>query len=221
MSDRGPRVAAIVPAAGRSRRMRGRDKLLMPVEGLPQLARFVDLLRQTSLAAVFLVTRSEVAERLGLRDELDPPAAAGARRAVPLRVVGNDDADSEMIDSIRLALGAIEAAPAPMPDGVLVCPADHVRLELADIERCLAAFRARSDAIVVADHDGRGGHPIVFPSAEVVFVRSSACDGGLRALPRRQPERVQRVACGPGVLLDVDTPEDLAGLDDAAADRVP
>jgi CTP:molybdopterin cytidylyltransferase MocA len=126
----------------------------------------------------------------------------------------NDDERSEMIDSIRLGLATWETQAPPRPgDGYLVCPADHPGIPTEDFNGCIAAFRAASDRIVIATHDDRRGHPIIFPAALATFVRSPACDNGLRSLPAQHADRVLTVARGsPATVRDVDTPNDYRRL---------
>lgn len=192
-----PRVFGIVPAAGFSRRM-GRPKQLIPIDGRTMLERTLAPLIASRLAGVALVTRPGVVESL-------PPLDA------KVAVVVRDDPEGEMIDSIRAGLAELAERRLPAPrDGVLVCPGDQPGISPADIDRCIAAFAAEPQAIVVARHRGRPGHPIIFPLALAPIVRSAVCDEGLRALPRLHADRVRHVECkSAGVVLDVDRAEDL------------
>src|SRR6185312_11949427 len=58
---RAPRIAAIVLAAGLSRRM-GRNKLLLPVAGKPMVVRVVDALLQSMIGEILVVTGHQAAE---------------------------------------------------------------------------------------------------------------------------------------------------------------
>ena len=60
-----PRVAAIVLAAGAGRRMRGRDKLLEPVDGRPALRAVAEVARASRADAVVVVLPPEAAARRG------------------------------------------------------------------------------------------------------------------------------------------------------------
>ena len=127
----------------------------------------------------------------------------------------NDDEGTEMIDSIRMGIQALKGTgqgPADN-DGYLILPADQPGIDAADIDRCIAEFSADATRIVIASHDGRRGHPIIFPASLVEFVRSGMCDMGLNALPRTHAERVVTIPCGsPGVIRDIDTPDDYESL---------
>lgn len=196
-SAESPRVFAIVPAAGRSRRM-GTAKQLLDVGGRPMLLAVVEPLEASRVSGVVVVTHRELARQVW--DRL-PPGVLLAE---------NDDERSDMIDSVRRGLATWRARTSLGPrDGVLVCPGDHPGISTADFDACLTAFRAAPDRIVIAAREGRRGHPIIFPAALAAFVDSPKADAGLRALPREYADRVLIVErASPGITRDVDTPED-------------
>lgn len=258
-----PRVFAIIPAAGRSRRM-GAAKQLLAVGGRPMLRAVIESLAASTTDGIVVVTHSAIAANLAsassephdtvgrslaevhrpplrhpeptniARDrgaeqsgdnriggaeraaQKSPQTAAHGRREMAARVLIalNDDAESEMIDSIRAGLNQWERrGPLQAPDGILVTPGDKPGIAVADIDRCLAAFRADPETIVIATHNGRRGHPIIFPAALAGFVRGAACDQGLSALPHAHPRLIRLIACDSrAVTRDVDTPEDYEKL---------
>jgi molybdenum cofactor cytidylyltransferase len=105
----------------------------------------------------------------------------------------------------------------------LLAPADLPTLSAAVIDRLLAAHRPEQPTILVASHDGRRGHPALFPWELAAEVERLGDDEGINRLLQRHP--TQLVECGPEALpLDVDTPEDYHRLraetkERAAADR--
>ncbi len=198
------RVCAIVPAAGRSRRM-GRDKQLLDVGGQSMLADVLDALERSRVCSVTLVTHSGITARID------------TNQFTKLSVVINDDQDSHMIDSVRMGIDAAchgrVGREIPSSDGFLVLPADQPGIDVADIDRCITVFSTDTSRIVIATHAERRGHPMTFPASLAQFVTSDACDGGLNALPRAHADRVTTVPCGsPGVTRDIDTPDDYKKL---------
>lgn len=218
------RVWAIVPAAGLGRRM-GRDKQVLPYRGSTLVSTVTSTLLDAGAHGVVVVTRSSLLDRLSLPD--DPRVT----------VAINDDADSEMIDSIRIGLAELsvsatepgaaasacdrsvgsppDGTPSPFADrhspsssvGVLVVPGDMPALSVETCRTCIAEFSADPRRIVIATHNGRRGHPIIFPL--------SMCDviddlrAGLSELPKRHPDLVQAVEVpDPGATRDVDTQSD-------------
>ncbi len=178
-----PRVFAIVPAAGRSRRM-GRPKQLLEVGGRPMLAAVVDSLVAGGVMFVAVVTRTEIAD--AMRHSLLHNTL----------LVLNDDPSTEMIDSVRMGLDAWAGRTTlRADDGFLIVPGDQPGIPPPCVWACLNRFRADPDAVVVAGWQGRRGHPLIFPAALLEFVRSSRCQSGLRELPRAYPYRVRGVEC--------------------------
>ena len=192
-----PRIVAIVPAAGRSARM-GTVKQLLNVGGRPMLLGVLETLRAGGADELVLVTHSKLRDQLGTlpRD---------------LRIAINDDSGSTMIDTIRIGMDA-----APPCDGNLVCPADAAGITAEDVRRCAAAFRESPHLIIIAGHDGRRGHPVIFPHALAEVVRSRECDPGLNMLARSHPHLVRVIPCAASALANVNTPEDYDRLDAGA-----
>ena len=87
-------ICAMVLAAGRSRRM-GTQKLLLPFEGQPLIARIVDELLRSPVAQVFVV----------IGEAGKPIKEALADRKV--QYVASTDPDAEMLDSVRSGLIAM------------------------------------------------------------------------------------------------------------------
>lgn len=199
----GPRVFAIVPAAGHSRRM-GRPKQLLAVDGRPMLRAVVEPIAAADVAGVVVVAHHLVAESVRLGDL---PGVA---------IALNDDPTSEMIDSIRIGIRYWMKADSMSPqDGFLVCPADQPGITTADFSRCVAAFRDDPARIVIASYAGQRGHPIVFGSQWTRFVMEQACNAGLHALPRQNADHVVIIECrSSGIARDVDTPSDYRDLRD-------
>jgi len=195
-----PQIVAIVPAAGRSRRM-GRCKPLIEIDGEPMLLRLVRILGEGGTSRRLVVVSRRVAEAIGRR-----------LRATGADVLLNDDPRSEMIDSIRIGLRAVSVSGPRAADGVLITPADMPRITADDVRACVDAFARDPQQMVVATHGGRRGHPLIVPAAWAPELRSPALDRGLRELLRLRADRLREATCPtPGVLHDADRPEDLAG----------
>lgn len=205
------RVHAIIPAAGRSRRM-GKSKQLLEVGGQTMLESVIEPLAASGeLESILLVTHDTIAQSIDLS------------KAPNIRLVLNEDESSEMIDSIRMGLNALGLGEQhnagshlesfEPQEGILVVPGDQPGLSATDIQICVQAYRRNPHAIVIGTWQGRRGHPIVFPAALAPFVMSAACDSGLRELPRRHPDRVLAVECGSeAAVRNVNTPSDYRDL---------
>ena len=192
-----PRVWAIVPAAGHGRRI-GQPKALLRLGERTFVEVVVDAVRTGGANGVVVV--------------VNPAIEREVKRRVGdvARIVVNAKPDAEMIESIQLGLADVEGMHDPnADDGCLVTPVDKPEIGADSVRRCVDAFRATPDRIVVAARGPRRGHPIVFPWSLVGFVQSLPPSQGLNRLPRQHADRVTAVSCeDEGVILDIDTPDD-------------
>ena len=105
---------------------------------------------------------------------------------------------------------AAGVAERPGASGWLVLPGDMPLVQpqtLRDVAKALAQH-----AVVYAQHHGRRGHPVAFASE--LYSELIALDGdeGARRIVARYPVHGEEVD-DPGVLLDVDTVDDLAQIE--------
>jgi molybdenum cofactor cytidylyltransferase len=181
-------IGAIVLAAGSSSRM-GRPKAML--ETAPRGLTFADAILATLGAAGVSIVRVVV-----------PP---GFLRPGPSTVV-NPEPSQGMLSSIHRGLDAIQG----QVDAVLIWPVDHPLVKSATVEAMIAALRAGDPPIVVPTYDGRRGHPVLF--AARVFPELYAADRtrGAAAVVHAHADRVELAVDDPGVVSDIDTPEDYA-----------
>lgn len=156
------------------------------------------------ITAVIIVTNSLVASSLEL---------AGPNLSVQL----NDEPDAQMIDSVRLGVEKLQREQSLAPDdGILICPGDQPGLTIDDIARCCRVFSQTPEKIIIAAHDGKRGHPMIFPASLVPCVMSDACDAGLRELPQQYPQLVVTLELTTSaVVRNINTPPDYDGLSTA------
>lgn len=194
---RAPRIAALVLAAGQSRRM-GANKMLAEIDGLPMLAGVVDMALRSQARPVLVVTghQSERARQ-----------ALGDR---PVSIVENADFAQGLSTSLKAGLRAL---PDDV-DGVVVCLGDMPRVTAAHIDRLIAAFNpVEGRAICVPTFGGRQGNPVLWDRRFIPEMLKLSGDVGAKRLIGAHSESVAEVAMSDaGVLLDVDTPQALADL---------
>jgi molybdenum cofactor cytidylyltransferase len=185
--------AILVLAAGRSTRMRGRDKLLEEVAGQALLAERVDTARKTGAPVRVALPPREVA-----------PARWAALAGAGAMLVEVPDAASGMAASLTAGLAAL---PADCP-GLLVLLADMPEITAADIAALLAGFDG-SEILRGASAEGGPGHPVLFPARDFPTLARLSGDAGARDLLRREAARVRLVPLpARHALTDLDTPED-------------
>jgi len=209
-------TVAVVPAAGRSRRM-GRPKLLLPFGDGTVLGATLAALAAGGAQRIAVVGRPQDREldawmRDGAADEL-------ARRVpeapeLDLLRATNPDPDRGMLSSV---LAGLEALGGPGLDTeesriLLVCPADLPALAPATVAAVLERA-AEGAALAVPVHAGRRGHPLAIASARVREVSTLDLAVGLRQLLERHPEEIAEVPVDdPGCVRDLDTPADYDSL---------
>jgi molybdenum cofactor cytidylyltransferase len=182
---------AIVLAAGKSRRM-GRQKLLLPIGGVPTIARVVDALLASPIDQVSIVVGA------------DRAAIAAALEGREVQFVVNEEPDSDMLDSIRCGLAAVPNN----CDAVLVALGDQPHLEAEIITKLLSAF-GKASSIVVPTFEGRRGHPIVFSTSHLAEIMTHYDGVGLRGLLAAHPDETHEVeVTSSSVLEDMDEPHD-------------
>lgn len=194
-------IFAVIPAAGQSQRI-GRPKQLLPLGDRTMLESVVETVLVGEIDGLCVVTSRVIDAELALSE--DPRFLTAI----------NNDPGTQMLDSVLIGLAHLrKRCQIRDHDGVLVCPGDAAGVTPGDVQACSFAYREQPDGLVVAAHHGKRGHPIVFP----VALETELCqapEGGLRALMDRCHDRVRIVECAsPGVLTDIDTPEDYARLE--------
>jgi molybdenum cofactor cytidylyltransferase len=188
--DRKAGLAAVVPAAGLSRRM-GSEKILLPFGRSTVLETILETLAAAGVAGVVAVLRPDL-----------PEAVEKARR-LGARVVFNPHPEGEMVESIRLGLQAI----APDAPGAFIWPADHPAVSAATIVT-LARF-AHPAAALIPCWQSRRGHPALIGRQLFSAIGKIPPREGLRHLWRTLPDAVVEFAVeDPGTVQNVDTPED-------------
>jgi molybdenum cofactor cytidylyltransferase len=197
-----PRTFALVPAAGKSRRM-GRPKLLLPLAGRSVLQHVLDAFHGAGVETVLVVVGP------GLPEVAAQAEAAGAR---VLRLA-EDTAD--MRQTVERGLDWLEAVCRPVPgDAWLLAPADHPTLRAGAVRPLLEARTAHPDrSIFLPAFEGRRGHPALIGWEHVAGIRQLPAGQGLNTYLRGQEARTFLVpADSADVLLDLDTPEDYERL---------
>lgn len=187
---------AIILAAGASSRM-GRPKPLLEAGGRTFIRRILETLRAGGVPEAVVVIRAG-----------HEAVAAEVQAAGFGRTVLNPRPDEGQLSSLIIGLDALDR---PGVDAVLVTLVDVPLIE-SDAVRVLLARAALSTAPVLrAVHDGRHGHPVIFKRE--LFEALRKADPSIGAKPIIRAVRVEDVETGdPGVVVDVDTPDEYARL---------
>ena len=182
-------VAAIVAAAGLSRRM-GSCKQLLDLGGKTVMNRCLETLLSGGIQQIVVV--------VGPQGE-DVATEAGRFQ---VQIAVNENLDGDMASSVRIGRQQM----ASHANGVIVALCDYPLVTTGTIAHLAACHKASPGSILIPTHSGRKGHPTLFPIASL----DELAEGGtLRDVVHRDPLRVQLIEVDdPGILQDMDTPED-------------
>lgn len=194
---RGPRIGAILLAAGQSRRMGRANKLTEPLAGRPLAAHILDALLAARIERPVLVVTGHEAARV--EAALDGPDR---------RFVRNPRFEAGLSTSLAAGLSAV---PGDW-DGVLVALADMPAIDAATLDALIAAFDpVEGRAIVVPTHRGKRGNPVVWARRFFDAMAGLGGDAGAKHLIGEHEDLVAEVETeSRAVLVDIDTPDLLA-----------
>lgn len=198
------RIAAVVLAAGESQRMGKTNKLLVPVDGTPMVARVVDALERSRVSRTIVVTGHEPAR---IREAL-------AGRVVEL--VHNPD----YTDGIATSIGVGVAALGDEVDGALIALADMPWVSPEVLDRLIDAFTSDGELSIFIPMFGRKrGNPVLWSAVHFPELMTLVGDVGGKAIFHRHSAEICYVDVeSAGVNIDVDTPEALQELGIEAPD---
>jgi len=172
----------------------GTPKALLPFRGKTFLENILGAISQAGIQHTVVVAGHH-------RREIEPHVAP------PVRLVFNPDYEQGMITSLQTG---IRALPAEI-SGALLCLVDHPVVEPATINLLLE--RLSPGRIVLPVFQGRRGHPALFAADVLNEMLALSASEGANIVVRKDPSRIVQVPVeSPGVLVDVDTPEDFHKL---------
>ena len=193
-----PLLAALVLAAGESRRMGDANKLTIPVDGTPMVARVVDALQQSRAQRVIVVTGHE------------PERIQDALSDRNVELVHNPDYAEGIGASVRAGVAAL----GEDVDGALVALADMPWVSTEVINLLIDAFTSDPElSIFIPMFGGKRGNPVLWGAQHFPELLALAGDVGGKALFRRHAGAICYVDVeSASVNIDVDTQDALQAL---------
>jgi molybdenum cofactor cytidylyltransferase len=120
----------------------------------------------------------------------------------PVKITFNENPSSEMVDSVRIGLQAID----PSSSAVLICLSDHPLISVETFQSVFHIHELDPDKIIIPTYNGKKGHPALFPKD---IIRAIFSGFTLREIMTRDKERVRLFdVSDEGVILDMDTMKD-------------
>jgi len=198
MIARPSKAAAVLLAAGLSRRMAGRNKLLIEICGEP-------LVRRT--AKVYLAAGADVHVVLGHEADLVREALAG----LPLSFVENPQYAEGQPGSVRAGTESLKDG----YDAVLIALADQAALTAGDIAGLIHAFaESGGGRILIPYFQGNRGNPVLFPMSLIADMRAQGRNAASRNFIDNNPQLTARYeAPNDRYVTDIDTPDDLVAFE--------
>ena len=180
-------------AAGKSSRMRGENKLLRQIDGMPLAVRTAKRLAQSNAGGMTIVINPET---VGL---------AKAVQGHGDKIIQAKDANTGLAASLRAGINALPKTAT----AVIIALADMPDVTPQDIDALIAAFDPANGALIVAPTapNGKRGNPVLFDRLYFEPLASLTGDTGAKALIEAEISSLCLVPRGAGVLVDLDTPE--------------
>jgi molybdenum cofactor cytidylyltransferase len=192
-------LPGLVLAAGASSRM-GQTKALLQIEpGGTFLGRILGTLADAGIAPLLVITR----------DRLDIGTAWADPRATRVVEVINPDPSRGQLSSLMCGVDALQAD----ADGVLMALVDVPLVRVASVRALIDGWRMTKPPLARLTCGGRHGHPVIFGSALLEALQGADPSEGAKPLIRAFASRgIDIPVDDPGILVDVDTPDDYARL---------
>ena len=190
------RIAAVLLAAGASRRFGEENKLFADIGGEPLVRRVARVLVESGLAEIIAVTGG------------DSQSCIAALEGLPVRCVHNESWEAGMGGSI--AAGVRELG--PVTDGAFIVPGDMPFLSSAVLAQLVAEFERSGAGKIVfpVTPEGEQRNPVLWPRRyfpQLAALRGS--EGAKRLMQSAGAEAVRVIVEDAIEFSDVDTPADL------------
>jgi molybdenum cofactor cytidylyltransferase len=171
----------------------GRPKALLSIRGRTFLENILDAIARTSIEDTIVVLGHH-------RDEIEKSLSLPS-------VVFNPEYEQGMITSFQAGIRALSWDAS----GAFLFLVDHPIADPATIEAMI--MNLAPNRIVLPTFEGRRGHPVLFSSEVLEEILALPSSEGANIVVRKDPKRIVEVPVNaPGILVDVDTPEQFEKL---------
>jgi molybdenum cofactor cytidylyltransferase len=186
-------LSAIVLAAGSSRRMGNKNKLMLPYKGKTVLIHTVENILAAGFEEVIVVTGFEAA------------LVGKALRWLPVRFAHNPRFEEGMTGSIQTGVRAAtgKGYMICLSDMVLITPGEYLLLKDVFERR----YRKDERCICLPEYKGEKGNPVIFSSFHREAILQHPEKEGCKGIVRAHPEHEYRVNMpSENILMDMDDP---------------
>ena len=187
------RVAAVVLAAGGSRRM-GSPKQLLRIDGITLVRRATEAALASRCEGVYVVVGGAA------------EAVRGELSDLGLEVVENRRWEKGLGGSIRVGIEAVRAG-CPEFDAAILAPVDQPHVQGSLLDRLIEVFEDGEREIVACTYAGTVGAPALFSRRHFAELTTLIGDRGARSILEAREAEVAQVPFPEGAT-DLDTPRD-------------
>lgn len=185
------KTAAIILAAGQSRRMGDRNKMIVEINGMPMVRHVGEAALDSCVSETHVVTgymQQDVVDALdGLQiTQIDNPYY---KAGLSTSLICGIKALSKDVTSTLVLLGDMPFITSDM------------------IDRLVEASSQNPNHIIVSTHEGKRGNPVLWPRGFFDELCSIQGDIGARHIMAANQDRVIEVELGKAASLDLDTPD--------------
>jgi molybdenum cofactor cytidylyltransferase len=189
-------VAAILLAAGKSRRWGEENKLLAPIDGKPMIRRTAEAVLGSKLRPVIVVTGH------------DSDGVEAALTGLDVQFKYAPDFADGMAASLKAGIASVP----DHCDAVAVCLGDMPFIGAQTLDRLAASYDRANDyadwIALIPTHKGVRGNPVIIGRALFPEIERLTGDQGARKLLSENADRVGEANFDdPGILRDIDRPE--------------
>jgi molybdenum cofactor cytidylyltransferase len=189
---------AVILAGGKSTRF-GAPKVLQSFRGTPFLLCITQPLLQAGVENIALV--------LGHQAEQLISKVPGAEN---FRIIINQNYEAGQFSSIQAGVRGVP----DMLAGVLLCLIDQPHIRSTTYRTVLDKARRMAEKIWIPTYRSKQGHPVFLPGWLLAEIKRQSTGISLRDLLFRFSNGMEKVEVDdPGILEDMDTPEDLQRLE--------
>jgi len=199
-------ISAVLLAAGESKRM-GTLKQLIELDGEPMALRSLRTLLAAPIDEIIIVlgnSHTVVSEKLFLNISTAEMTPHGC---VAVRSVVNRQSHEGMGSSIKTGIHAL----SPSSEAAVIALADQPFIRSCTVTELIRAFTASGKGIALPRYGGRRGHPVIFNAKYYQSLCALSPDRGANTILRDNSYDILILDVDDeGILIDIDTPEDLA-----------